>query len=551
MTQSDEHAPRPESAASKVRPLLLGSIIGNLVLVAALAGFWWKTRHPAQPKPAPAAMEPSSANMGSMPMPSPNSMAGDTMDGGTGAGAAAPQTPLAPVQLTPERMQSIGVTFAPVAYKNLQDELRVTGSVAVDEQRISTVAPRFSGWIQKTYVSAAYQYVHRGQPLFTIYSPDLVATEQEYLLARQNRERLAHSSVPGVAADAASLVHAAAQRLEQWNVPAAQIAALEKTGKIQRTVMIESPASGYVTVRNALPNLYVQPQTELYRIADLSTVWVNAQVFQNDLGRIRVGAPAEVTVNTFPGRIFHGHVDFVYPNIDPATRTVNVRLVMANLGLKLKPGMFVNVDLKAPMGRQLVVPASAVLQSGTRQIAFVREGGGVLEPRPVVTGAQVGDEIPVLQGLKAGEQVVASANFLIDSESQLQAAAGAFTPPPPGAGQGAEMNGTAAHPAATIAFSTQPSPPQKGRNSFQVTLASAAGPISDAQVTVTFFMPAMPAMGMAAMRMQAALTSQGGGLYSGQGVLGSGGTWQVTITAQRNGAVLANKHLSVDATGGM
>lgn len=549
MTHSEEPSLRPEASASKNRTLLAGSIIGNLVLIAALGGFWWKSHRAA---PAPTAPVTATPETGAMSTPSPtsqNSMPDGALNGENGTVPS--PTPLAPVQLTPERLQSIGVTFAPVVYKNLQEEMRVTGSVAVDEQRISTVAPRFNGWIQKTYVDAAYQYVHRGQPLFTIYSPDLVATEQEYLLARQNRERLAHSSVPGVAADAASLVHAAAQRLEQWNVPPAQIAALEKTGKIQRTVTIESPASGYVTVRNALPNLYVQPQTELYRIADLSTVWVNAQVFQNDLSLIRAGAPAEVTIDTFPGRIFHGRVDFIYPNIDPATRTANVRLVMANPGLKLKPGMFVNVDLKSSAGRQLAVPASAILQSGTRQIAFVREGGGVLQPRPVVTGAQVGDEIPVLQGLKAGEQVVASANFLIDSESQLQAAAGAFTPPPPGAGQSAAMNGTAARPTAVIALSTQPSPPQKGRNSFQVKLTSAAGPISDAQVTVTFFMPAMPAMGMSAMRMQTTLIGQGGGVYSGEGVLGSGGTWQVTVTAQRNGAVLASKHFSIDATGGM
>ena len=229
---------------------------------------------------------------------------------------------------------------------------------------------------------------------------------------------------------------AAAERLKQWGVPQKEIARLESTGQVQQELEVDSPVSGYITERNALPSVAVQPEMRLYTIADLSTVWVQAQVFQNDLERIRVGAPATLTVNTYPGRMFTGRVDFIYPQVDMDTRTAKVRVVFSNPGLQLKPGMFVNVSLKVPMGNQLVIPATGVLQSGTREIAFVERSDGYIEPREVQLGSRVGDDFIVLKGLKAGEQIVTSANFLIDSESQLQAALGSFVPPPPGAGRG-------------------------------------------------------------------------------------------------------------------
>jgi Cu(I)/Ag(I) efflux system membrane fusion protein/cobalt-zinc-cadmium efflux system membrane fusion protein len=286
----------------------------------------------------------------------------------------------------------------------------------------------------------------------------------------------------------------------------------------------------------------------LYTIADLSTVWVQAQVFQNDLGRIEVGAPATLTVNAYPGRTFSGHVDFIYPQVDMDTRTAKVRLVFSNAGLQLKPGMFVNVSLKVPMGSQLVIPASGVLQSGTREIAFVERSDGYIEPREVQLGSRVGDDFIVLKGLKAGEQIVTSANFLIDSESQLQAALGSFVPPPPGVGAASAMNA----PQGNLELSSDPTPPHKGGNVFRVKLTDASGaPISGAEVSVTFFMPAMPAMGMAAMRTPVTLSDKGNGLYEGSGQLESGGTWQVTILAKKNGQLIATKQLSVNATGGM
>jgi len=234
------------------------------------------------------------------------------------------------------------------------------------------------------------------------------------------------------------------------------------------------------------------------------------------------------------------------------TRTARVRLVFQNPSVTLKPGMYVNVTVKAPFGVQLVIPASGVLQSGTRQIAFVDAGGGYLEPRDVQLGSQIGDDFIVLKGLKAGERIVTSANFLIDSESQLQAAIGSFAPPPPGAGASAAMNAPASQPAAQIDFTTEPSTPQKGIDLYRVKLTSTNGaPVTGAQVSVRSYMPAMPQMGMAAINVVTQLNEKGGGIYEGQVTLESGGTWQITITATKNGKVIATKQLSLNAEGGM
>ncbi|HEV1996447.1 MAG TPA: efflux RND transporter periplasmic adaptor subunit [Candidatus Acidoferrum sp.] len=510
------------------------ALIGNLVFIVVLAGIWWNVRrsagsqHAAVSAPNAAKQPVQSGSLGSAPPPA--------------------ETPLAPVQLSAERLQSIGVKFGEVARKPVQDEIRTTGTVAIDETRLSYVQTRFSGYIQKVFADATYQYVRKGQPLFTIYSPELAAAEREYLVARQNAQALSQSTVPGVAAGIASLVDASADRLRQWNVPQREIARLESSGQVEQGLEIDSPVTGYITERNALPNLTVQPDTRLYTIADLSTVWVFAHVFQNDLGRIRVGAPTALTVDSYPGRVFRGRVDFIYPEVDATTRTARVRLVFSNPNLTLKPGMYVNVVLQVPLGNQLVIPVSGVLQSGARQIVFVDRGAGYLEPRDVQLGPQAGDQYVVLKGLKAGERIVTSANFLIDSESQLQAAIGSFVPPPPGAGAASAMN----TPQVNVELSSDPAPPHKGGNVFRVKLTDANGaPISGAEVSVTFFMPAMPAMGMAAMRTPVTLSDKGKGLYEGSGQLESGGTWQVTILAKKNGQLLATKQLSINAEGGM
>ncbi len=523
---------------SNYRRAFFLALVGNIVFIAVLGGIWWSARRstttqpPAGSPPNVATQPVQSSSSGSVPPPA--------------------ETPLAPVQLSAERLQSIGVRFGMVERKSVQDEIRTTGTVAIDDTRLSYVQTRISGHIEKVFADATYQYVRKGQRLFTIHSPELIVAEHEYLLAKQNSKNLSQSTVPGVAEGVASLLDSSRERFEQWNIPEREIARLESTGQVADALEIDSPVSGYITERNALPNVYVQPETRLYTIADLSRVWVLAQVFQNDLERIKIGAPTLLSLDSYPGRAFRGKVDFIYPDVDMTTRTARVRLVFSNLNLTLSPGMFVNVTLQVPLGNQLVIPVSGVLQSGTRQIVFVDRGAGYLEPRDVQLGPQAGDEYIVLKGLKAGERIVTSANFLIDSESQLQAAIGSFIPPPPGAGAAAAMNASTAQSAAHIEFSTEPSTSRKGSNLYRVKLTATDGsPITGAQVSVRSYMPAMPQMGMAAMNVVTPLSEKGGGIYEGQVNLDSGGTWQLTITALKSGAVLAAKQLSLNAEGGM
>jgi RND family efflux transporter MFP subunit len=462
---------------------------------------------------------------------------------------SAAEPSLAPVMLTPERMQSIGVKTGAVAYKDVRDEIRTTGNVEVDETRLTEVQVRVSGWIQQVFADATFKQVRKDQPLLTIYSPELVSTQHEYLLAKQNRDLTARSTVPGVASGAATLLSSAMERLQQWQLPERELAELEETGKVKRELEIDAPVSGYIMERNALPNMYVQPGTKLYSIADLSAVWVYAQVFQNDLGRVKVGNPAEITVDSYPGRVLRGRVSFIRPEMDQTTRTAKVRLEISNPDLTLALGMFVNVRLDLPMGRQLVIPASGVFHTGTRQVAFVQKGEGHFEPRDIVVSARAGEDVVVSKGLRAGERIVTSANFLIDSESQLQAALGAFAPPPPGVGAAATAN---APQGVVLDYSSVPATPRTGTNTLRVKLADVYGaPILGAQLTVTFFMPAMPAMGMAAMRNVATLSDKGGGVYEGPVQIQMGGTWQVTVLATKDGQTLAQKQLSVTAEGGI
>jgi RND family efflux transporter MFP subunit len=481
---------------------------------------------------------------------SPESTAGmSSPDAAPGAGAPASEPSLVPVTLTPQRMQSIGVKTGIVEFRPVRDEIRTVGNIEADETRISDVEIRFAGWVQKVYADAMYKQVRQGQPLLTIYSQEVVTAEQDYLVAK---DLLAQTSIPGTAAGShgsQSLLDAATERLRQWQIPDREIARLKKSGKIRREIDIDSPASGFIIERKAFPNMYVQPGTKLYSVADLSTVWVYAEIFQSDIGRVKVGDPASITVDSYPGQTFPARVSFIWPEVDQATRRARVRLEIPNPELKLLLGMFVNVQLGLPLGDQLAIPASGVFQSGTRQIAFVDHGGGYFEPRDIEVGARAGDDFVVLKGLKAGERIATSANFLIDSESQLAASLGSFAPPPPGVGAAAAMN---APQGATLEYSSNPSPPRTGSNNLRVKLTGADGAaITGAQVTVTFFMPAMPAMGMAAMRSVTTLGEKGGDLYEGPGEVQMGGTWQVTVVATKAGQTIAQKQVSVTADGGM
>jgi len=524
------------------------AVTTTIALAIVASALWWRLSHSG------AASQPGK-NSASEPMEAmaQASNASDSEPGAAGETQSGnmQEAPRAPIQLTPQRMQSIGIVLGKVESKPVNSELRFYGNVQVDERRQAYVQTRFAGWIRKVYADATGNFIGKGQPLFTIYSPDLVATEQEYLIAKKNADTLQRSNVSGVASGASTLFGAAKERLLQWEVSPGEIEKLDQGGKPITDLTIYSPVSGYITDKRALPNMYVQPETMLYTVADLSDVWVLAQVFQSDAGKIKPGDAAAVTVDAYPGRVFNGRVEYILPQLDMNTRTLPVRLVFSNPGLKLRPGMYVNVGVKLSMGRQLVVPASAAFHSGTKNLIFVYQGEGNIEPREVDFGPQVGDQIVVSKGLRADEQIVTSANFLIDSEAQLQAAAGAFVPPPPGAGQAASMNAPAQQQA-NVELTTDPNPPHKGSNTVRVKLTGQDGkPIAGANVSVTFFMAAMPAMGMASMKTVINASDRGDGMYEGKGDLGSGGTWQVTIRAQQNGQTIANKQLNVNATGGM
>ena len=532
---------RQVETSRRYRRAFLITLSVAIVLALVAGGLWWRmhTRSPSVAEKGAGAME----------MPSTSAQMSGTESGGATEAPALGETPLNPIQLSPQRMQSIGIQIGQVQSKPVNDELRFYGNVQPNERRLAYVQTRFPGWIRDVYADATGDFVRKGQRMFTIYSPDLVSTEQEYLLAKKNAASLEQSQVGAVASGAKALLAAAKARLQQWDIPVGEIEKLDRTGEAITNLTINSPVSGYVTEKSALPNMYVQPDTKLYTVADLSEIWVLAQVFQNDVGKIKPGDPAEVSVDTYPGKTFRGRVDYILPQLDMSTRTVPVRLVFANGDLKLRPGMYVNVRVELPLGRQSIVPASAIFHSGTRNLIFAYQGEGSIQPREVELGPRVGDDMVITKGVRAGDQIITSANFLIDSEAQLQAAAGAFMPPPPGAGQAASMNAPAQ---GNIDLTTDPSPPHKGKNLVRVKVTSKDGqPVTGAQVTITFFMPAMSAMGMAAMKTVINATDKGGGVYEGSGDLGSGGTWQVTITASQNGQMIATKQLALNATGGM
>ena len=463
------------------------------------------------------------------------------------------EAPLVPVQLTPERMQSIGVKTGTVEYKQLNDDIRATGTVDINERLLSYVQVRFPGYIRKVFANATYQYVRKGEPLFTIYSPDLVATQQEYLLARQNQKTLGASTVDGVASGAESLSAAAEQRLQQWEVPQSEIAKLKETGKPVTDLTINSPVSGYITERNALPNMYAEPSTKLYTVADLSRVWVYAQVFQNDIGRIKPGDAAQITVDSYPGRTFSrsDRRDPAASGYDNAHRPCAAgdreSRAQAEAGHVRQCR---SENQSRPPARRPCIGGLPVRHTTTgfprsRQ----RQSGAERSHCSVLASAMTSS---CSKGLQPHQSIVTSANFLIDSESQLQAAAGSFVPPPPGAGGNARTGKCACCCAGEHRFHDRSQSSAKGQQCLSRETDRAGGaPITGAEVTVTFYMAAMPAMGMAAMNTTAKLTDKGDGLYEGSGSLGSGGTWQVTITVQKNGQVIATKQLRVNATGGM
>lgn len=326
------------------------------------------------------------------------------------------------VRIDPRKQQLIGVTVGEVTFGPITHTIRTVGKITYDETKIARVHAKIEGWIEKVHVDFVGKFVRKGQPLLEIYSPELVATQQELLLALRAKELLGRSSYRDVASGAASLYEASRKRLEFWDIPEEEIQRIQRRGEPLRTLTLYAPVSGYVLARNAFERQRVTPETELYTIADLSTVWVLVDIYEYEAPMVRLGQKATMTLPYFPGEVFHGRVVYIYPQLDNTTRTLKVRLEFPNPGLRLKPDMYADVQLQISYGQQLSVPEEAVLDSGTEQIVFVAHEGGYFEPRRVRVGPKVANRYIILSGLKPGERIVTSGNFLVDSESRLKSA---------------------------------------------------------------------------------------------------------------------------------
>lgn len=473
-------------------------------------------------------------------MTGPRGQASDAVTPPSGGEAANPD-PRAEVNIDPKRQQLIGVRTAAVERSRIAPSVRTVGLVRYDETRLAEINLKLEGWIKDLYVDFTGKFITRDQPLFTLYSPELVTTQNEYLLALKTREQMRESQIADAREYADRLVESARQRLTLWDLPAEEMRALDETRQPRTAVVFRSPVSGYVIEKQALQGAHVMPGETLYKIADLSSVWVEANIYEQEMPLLRVGQAATVTLDAYPGEQFRGRAVYIYPFVEEQTRTVRVRFEFANPRGRLKPGMYANAEVQGPASTGLTVPANALLDSGTNQRVFVAQGDGYFEPRPVKAGRRLGDRVEILEGVKEGEQVAMGATFFLDSESQLRAGLQSYEAAPSSGASGATSK-------LDIGFRSQPDPPRTGDNTFEVTVKDPSGqPIADADVSIMFFMPAMPTMNMPAMRNETKLAPAGGGVYRGPGQVMMAGRWDATVTVTRGGARLGSRQFAVVA----
>ncbi len=512
-------------------------------------------------------------------------------------------TPSGAVVVPAVARQLIGVRSAPAAYATLTQEIRAVGTVGYDERGLTQVTVKTSGWVREVFVDSIGRPVCKGDSLFTLYSPDLLVTQDEHLLAVKAQARLVVSPLGDAKANAASLVASTRERLRLWDVTDAQMAALERRGKAEPVLTVYAPSSGIVMKREALPGKYVEPGTILYEVADLSTVWISADIYESEVAAVTLNQPASVTFAAYPGETFRGTVSYIYSTLNAEARTVRVRVEMPNPGLRLKPGMFGTVTLVTDAARMLVVPKEAVLDTGLRQLVFMDRGEGAYAPYPVKLGHRSQDFVEVLEGIKEGDRIVTSANFLLDAESKLTSASsmqammgrigmgdwqmrGAYE----GKMEGMDMSdmkgmpmgdmkgmegmkgmqgmgdmkgmegmkgmesmkgpsGTETREVAglSLMLTTVPDKPKDGEVLLKLKLADQAGkPVTNAQVLFVYTMP-MP--GMTDSKTMASHTAAG--LYEGKVMFGMGGTWVVTVNVTVPGRPpIAEKYqFSVDGGG--
>jgi Cu(I)/Ag(I) efflux system membrane fusion protein len=348
------------------------------------------------------------------------------------------------VKINPDKVQKLGVRTETVELRELTRTVQAVATIQANERQLYTVSPKFEGWIQKLYVNTTGQFVRRGEPLLEVYSPDLVTAQQEYLIAWKGVQSVKGAS-PEVEASMRTLMDSALQRLRNWDISEAELQRLQQEGKARQSITLRAQASGVVIEKKAVAGMRFMPGEMLYQIADLSSVWLLADVFEQDLGLVRLGQTVKIKVDAYPDKVFTGKLTFIYPTVTPETRTAKVRIELPNPGGLLKPAMYARAEIASDGGRAkvLAVPDSAVLDTGTRQLVLVQRGEGTFEPRPVKLGMRTDGYIEVLDGVKVGESVVVSANFLIDAESNLKAALGAFGAPASPAGKPAEASAPA------------------------------------------------------------------------------------------------------------
>lgn len=455
------------------------------------------------------------------------------------------------VQLDADEINAAGVQLAKVSTARLKTSVDSVGRVEQPEAQLATVPARVGGRIDKLYVQFTGETVRRGQAVAEIYSPDLVASAEEYRLAIQNRDRMRGSSEKEAIENSNDLVAASRRRLELWGVSEKQISAAA-AGDAGLHVTIYAPNGGSVVERKVTRGQYVNAGDALFTVADLSTVWVKADVYEFQLPQIRPGQMVDITSDAMPDKVVHGRVDFIEPEANPQTRTIPVHVHVPNPGMRLRPGMYIRAEFVSPGEREtLVVPRSAVLDTGTRKLVYIAKGDGIFEAREIQAGTPSEELYPVVSGLKAGEEVVTNGNFLIDSQTRLT---GGMTGLFGGSKEykNNEKSGapspSSAQPTAKISFSVEPNPARGAAdNMFHVSLADASGKaIPDAQVTVTLVMPAMPSMSMPEMRNSFQLPSVQG-MYMGKGNVGMAGSWNVSVEAKRNGQVIATYRTRMSA----
>jgi Cu(I)/Ag(I) efflux system membrane fusion protein len=486
-------------------------------------------------------------------------------EGGEGARAA--------IRLDARERQLAGLTYGTAERRSLEKVIRTVGRFDVDERKLTAVTLKVGGYVQDLFVDYTGKPVRKGEPLFSIYSPELVSAEQEYLVARETQKALAQTKVPSAAEWAASLLRASRERLRLWGLSEPQIRAIEEAGKPSLYQTVASPATGVVLEKMIIAGQSVQAGMTLYRIADLSTIWVYGDVYEYELPFVKVGQTADIRLSYAPDRVFHARVQYVYPTLDPKTRTAKIRFDLENRDFFLRPEMFGSVELRVPLGERLVVPKSAVLDSGRRQLVFLSTDDGRLTPREVALGDRVDDYVEIRSGLVAGERVVTSANFLVDSESQLQGAESmmgmmgaigmgdwkmesarpmAMGSEQPGNSARSPHQGRAATSAEEkqvgdlrIAVFAEGEEAKVGVSSVRVRVRDASGtPVERAKVSFTYTMdmPGMTIVGAEAKEI-------GSGVYEGRVKFAMGGPWSLVVEVTRAGKRTLRERFTLRVSG--